>query len=173
MVVRTIRPEEGCRFVIRPNRSLSWRQTKFVYATLAAPCLLVALGFTLMGYWPVLPFAGAEVLALAVGFYLCAMSGRKMEVVRIKDDRIAIEKGRESLRTVCEFKRTWAQIALLPARIEWYPSRLVIRSHGKQVQLGAFLTDGERERLARDLKRAISTEELYSAATVRSEATLV
>ncbi len=173
MVVRTIRLDEGCRFVIRPNRSLNWRQTKLVYATLAAPCLIVAVGFTLMGFWPVLPFAGAEVLALAAGFYLCALSGRKTEVVWIKGDRIAIEKGRESLRTVCEFKRTWAQIALLPPRIEWYPSRLVIRSHGKQVQLGAFLTDGERERLARELKRVISSEELYSAATVEADASLV
>lgn len=173
MVVRSIRQDEGCRFVIRPNRSLSWPQTKLVYATLAAPCMLVALGFTLMGFWPVLPFAGAEVLALALGFYLCGLSGRKTEVIRIREDIIAIERGREMLRTICELKRSWAQIALVPARIEWYPSRLVIRSHGKQVQLGAFLTDGERERLARELKRVISSEEMFSAAAVEAEATLV
>ncbi len=173
MVVTTIRREEGCRFVIRPNRSLSWRQTKIVYATLASLCMLVAIGFTLMGFWLVLPLAGAEVLLLAAGFYLCALSGRETEVIRIKDNRIAVEKGRRGMRTVWELDRVWARIELLPSRIEWYPSRLVIRSQGKQLQLGAFLTDGERERLARALKRAISSEETFSVAAIEAEATLV
>ena len=164
MVETTIRRDEGCRFVIRPNRSLSWAQMKLVYAGLASLCMLVAIGFTLMGYWLVLPFAGAEVLLLAAGFYLCAQDGRETEVIRIKDDRIAIEKGREETRTVWEVDRSWARIELLAPAIAWYPSRLVIRSHGKQLQLGAFLTDGERERLARELKRAISSEETFSTA---------
>jgi uncharacterized membrane protein len=151
MVETTIRREEGCRFIIRPNRPLSWPQTKLVYATLASLCMIVATGFTLMGYWLVLPFAGAEVLLLAGGFYLCALSGRETEVIRIKDNRIAIEKEKH----------------------EWYPSRLVIRSHAKQLQLGAFLTDGERERLARELKRAISSEETCSVAAVEADTTLV
>ena len=166
MVVRTIRRDEGCRFVIRPNRSLSWAQIKLVYAALASLCMFVAMGFTLLGYWMVLPFAGAEVLLLAVGFYLCALSGRETEVIRIKDDRIAIEKGQKGTRKVWELDRSWARIELLPPRIEWYPSRLVIRSHEKQLQLAAFLTDGERERLARELERAISSEETFSTAAV-------
>lgn len=171
MIERTIRRDEGCRFVVRPNRSLSWPQAKRVYLTLASLCMLVAVGFSLMGYWLVLPFAGAEILLLAVGFYLCALSGCETEVIRIKRDRIAIEKGRESMRTVWEFDRAWARIELVPARIEWYPSRLVIRSHGKQLQLGAFLTDGERERLARELKRAISLERTSGAAALEADAT--
>jgi uncharacterized membrane protein len=162
MVETTIRRDQGFRVVIRPNRSLSWAQMKRVYAGLAALCMFVAVGFTLLGYWMVLPFAGAEILLLAVGFYLCALDGRETEVIRIKNDRIAIEKGQERTRTVWELDRRWARIELLPARIEWYPSRLVIRSHGKQLQLGAFLTEGERERLARELKRAISSEETFS-----------
>ncbi len=173
MIVKTIRQEDGCRFVIRPDRSLSWTQTKLVYASVAAVCLLVALGFTVMGYWLVLPFAGAEVLLLGVGFYLCALSGQETEVIQIKNDRIAIEKGGKSTRTVWELDRAWARIELLPAPIMWYPSRLVIRSHGKQLQLGAFLTDGERERLARELNGAITSKESFSAAAVEAEPTLL
>lgn len=173
MVVRTTRRDEGCRFVISPNRSLTWQQTKLVYASLAGVCLIVALAFTFMGYWLVLPFAGAEVVALAVGFYLCALSGRDTEVVSIKNDRIAIDKGRQRLRRVWELDRLWAQIELRPARIQWYPSQLLIRSHGKQLQLGAFLTDQERERLARALKRAIASEEGGCAYRDEGEATLI
>ncbi|MDX1512172.1 MAG: DUF2244 domain-containing protein [Gammaproteobacteria bacterium] len=157
MVLRTVKQGEGCRFVIRPNRSLSWTQTKIVYASLASVCLIVATGFTVMGLWLVLPFAGAEVIALAIGFYLCSLSGKAIEVVSINGNRVSVEKGSTMTHRVCEFERAWASIALLPARIDWYPSRLVIRSHGKQVQLGAFLTERERRMLARELTQAIST----------------
>lgn len=173
MVFKTIRRGEGCRFVIRPNRSLSWKQTKLVYASLATICLVVAAAFTVMGFWLVLPFAGAEVLLLAAGFYLCALSGRVTEVIRIKEDRVAVERRDHRTRESCEFRRCWARIALLPPAIDWYPSRLVIRSHGKQVQLGAFLTDGERKRLADELEQAISSEESFSAGPEESEATMV
>lgn len=159
MVLRTFHRGEGCRFVIRPNRSLTRAQTLIVYLLLASVCLIVATGFTVMGFWPVLPFAGAEVIALAAGFYLCAFSGKTTEVVFVNGNRVAVEKGFTVTRRVCEFERAWAKIALHPARIDWYPSRLVIRCHGKQVQLGAFLTEAERRSLAAELDRAISSED--------------
>lgn len=161
MVTRTIGRGEGCRFVIRPNRSLSWAQTKLAYVTIVSPCLVVAAVFTLTGFWPVLPFAGTEVAALAAGFYLCALSGREVEVVCIKDDCIAIEQGVDSRRKCAELQRSWARILLVPPAVEWYPSRLVIRSRGKQVQLAAFLPESERRRLAEDLAQAISSAESF------------
>lgn len=165
MVLRTFDQGEGCRFVIRPNRSLTGTQTIIVYMSLASVCLIVATGFTIMGFWLVLPFAGTEVIALACGFYLCAISGKTTEIVFVNGNRVAVEKGLTTTRRVYEFERGWAKIALLPARVDWYPSRLVIRSHGKQVQLGAFLTEAERRNLAAELDRAISSEDhSYDAA---------
>ena len=116
MVHKTFRQGEGCRFVIRPNRSLSWPQTKLVCFSLASVCLVVAILFTAAGFWPVLPFAGAEVVALVVAFYLCARSGRTIEVVYVKADRVAVEKGSAGTRKICEFKRPWARVALQPGR---------------------------------------------------------
>jgi len=170
MVLRTFHQGEGCRFVIRPNRSLSWTQTKIVYVSLASVCLIVATGFTVMGFWLVLPFAGAEVIALAIGFFLCALSGKATEVVFVDNDRVAVEKGFTAMRRVCEFERAWAKIALLTARNHWYPSRLVIRSQGKQVQLGAFLAEAERRRLAAELVRVISHEAYTGEATDDADA---
>ena len=117
-----------------------------------------------MGFWLVLPFAGAEVIALGAGFYYCALGGKATEVVSVDDRRVAVEKGTPATRRVCEFERAWAKIALLPARINWYPSRLVIRSHGKQVQLGAFLSEPERRKLAGELGRVITMDKLMIGA---------
>jgi uncharacterized membrane protein len=119
-------------------------------------CLSIASVFAVLGMWPVLPFAGAEVLAVGIGFYLSAVDGRETEVVSVNCDEVAVEKGRRRLRQRWVMQRAWAQIRLLPPRIRWYPTRLVIRSHGNEVELGGFLNEHERRQLAGKLRDAIN-----------------
>ncbi len=61
-----------CHWVIRPNQSLSWRRALQAYAVIALTCLGIGITFALHGFWPVLPFAGLEVVVLGIG----AASGR-------------------------------------------------------------------------------------------------
>ena len=156
MVSSTVDSKRHWQFVIRPNRSLTRRQLQLVFVAIAAFCLGIASVFAVLGMWPVLPFAGAEVIAVGVGFYLSAMGGRETEVVSVRSDRVAVEKGRRQVRQRWELQRAWAQIRLLPPRIRWYPTRLVIRSHGSEVELGGFLNEEERRRLAGELQKAIN-----------------
>lgn len=162
MVSSTVDSNHNWRFVLRPNRSLTWRQTQFAFAILALVCLTIATGFALLGFWPVLPFAGAEVLAVGAGLYLCALDGRATEIVHVTNATVAVEKGRERCTERWEFQRGWTTIRLQSPRVRWYPTRLVIGSHGKEVQLGGFLNDSERVRLADDLRRVVSLGEFRS-----------
>ena len=155
MVSSTVDSKRHWQFVIRPNRSLSQRQLQLVFVGIATFCLGIASVFAVLGMWPVLPFAGAEVIAVGIGFYLSALGGRELEVVSVDPHRVAVEKGRRHVRQRWELQRAWAQIRLLPPRIRWYPTRLVIRSHGKEVELGGFLNEQEREHLAAELQQAI------------------
>lgn len=117
--------------------------------------MTVAIGLALQGFWPILPFAGAELLALAAALYCVAVRGTASEVVSVQAYTIEVEKGRRKLEQRWEFPRAWAQIRLVRPRVAWYPSRLVICSHGRQVELGGFLNEDERRRLASELRRAI------------------
>ena len=156
MVSSTVDSKRHWQFVIRPNRSLSQRQLQLVFVGIATFCLGIASVFAVLGMWPVLPFAGAEVIAVAIGFYLSALGGREQEVVSVGPHKVAVEKGHRHVRQRWELQRAWAQIRLLPPGIRWYPTRLVIRSHGKEVELGVFLNDQEREHLAAALQQAIN-----------------
>jgi uncharacterized membrane protein len=138
------------------HRSLTRRQLQLVFLVIAVICLSIASVFAVLGMWPVLPFAGAEVLAVGIGFYLSAVDGRETEVVSVNCDEVAVEKGRRRLRQRWVMQRAWAQIRLLPPRIRWYPTRLVIRSHGNEVELGGFLNEHERRQLAGELRDAIN-----------------
>ncbi len=156
MVSSTVDSKRHWQFVIRPNRSLTRRQLQLVFMGIATYCLGIGSVFAVLGMWPVLPFAGAEVMVVGIGFYLSAMGGRELEVVSVDRDKVAVEKGRRHVRQRWELHRAWAQIRLLPPRIRWYPTRLVIRSHGREVELGGFLNDEERQRLAGELQQALN-----------------
>lgn len=155
MVSSTVDSKRNWRIVIRPNRSLSRRQLQIVFAIIAVMCLGIASVFATFGLWPVLPFAGAEVIAVGIGFYLSALGGRETEVVSVQSDRVAVEKSGRRTPRRWELSRAWLQIRLLQPRVRWHPTRLVIRSHGKEVELGGFLNEDERRQLEGELRTAI------------------
>ena len=75
-----------CRWIIRPNQSLSWRGLLWIYAVVAVCLLGMSVAFALQGFWPVLPFAGLELLALGAAFYLCLARSQWREIVSIDAD---------------------------------------------------------------------------------------
>lgn len=117
--------------------------------------LAIAVGFAMQGFWPVLPFAGLELLALGVALYVCTMDGHRSDVVSVDTHTVTVEKGRRAPSKTWEFNRAWTQVKLFRPRIVWYPSRLVLRSGGEEVEVGDFLTEDERLRLAKQLREAI------------------
>ena len=138
------------RIIIRPNRSLTWEQTKVVYFCIASYSLAIAGVFAVMGFWPVLPFAGGEIALLGVAFYVNALAGTSVQVVTVDADVVKVEKERPGPRCEWLFQRAWAQVDIHgPAGHG--SSRLVVRSHGIEVVLGEFLPEAERKRLAMTL----------------------
>lgn len=154
----------GCRFVIQPNRSLSPRGLRLFFSVACSVSLAVAIACLLLGAWPVLPFAGVEILLLGVCLYLVARRAKDYEVVAIRDDRVEVRQGSLTKQErSCSFPRAWARASLQRHATGWYPSRLTIRSHGREVEVGRCLNEEERERLARDLSEFIVLNRVYRA----------
>ena len=143
--------------VLRPNLSLSWRQAKIFLAVVALALAALASGFAAVGLWTVLPLAGAEWLALAVSLYLVQRRGhRQMEVISVKGERVAVEKGHGSSRSVRRnFPRGWVRVRLRRPRFRVHPSRLVLTMHAEEVALGDFLAEDERREAADLLRRTL------------------
>ena len=162
------RIEDGSirRIIIRPNRSLTWGQTKIVYFCIASYSLAIAGVFAVMGFWPVLPFAGGEVAVLGVAFYVNALAGTSVQVVTVGGDIVKVEKERPGPRCEWRFHRAWARVD-----IDWSSgarsSRLVVRSHGNEVILGEFLTEAERAQLAATLVDVFGDRDLIGAGRIR------
>ena len=140
-----------CRFVLRPNRSLSWQGSLIFFFSLCLVSGIIAIGLALLGYWLVLPFTGLELLALGISLYVVARRCYQCEVICITGDAVPIEKGIEHPQERWTFSRIWARVVLERYPTSWYPSRLLIRSHGRAVEIGRFLNEEERQRLAGEL----------------------
>lgn len=142
-------------WVLSPTRSLSWKQACQLVAAIALASFAIGFFFLFMGYPLVLPFSGLEALAVAAAFYVVLRDGQNREVVRITDERLVIEKGNQMPEQSFEFSRYWVRVELRPARFRMHPRQLVVGAEGRMVELGRFLTDGERESFAKTLINAL------------------
>ena len=156
MVARQVDDFQGSsRFLIRPNCSLSWRGVVRFYIGMVAVSFSIAIAFALKGAWLILPFAGLEMLVLGAALYLVARRGCRWQTVSIQGDQLEIVEHDSTTARQQIFQRAWAQVRLEQARINGYPSRLTICSHGRAIEIGGYLADKEREHLALELRLAL------------------
>jgi uncharacterized membrane protein len=141
--------------VLRPNCALTPRSATWFFVSICAVASVTAAPFVLRGLWPILPFAGLEMLLL--GWALRAGIGRRhhRQLVTISEDSIAIDSQLPGRREHVVFSRHWAHVRLRRAVSPWHPSRLTIESHGRACEVGTFLTEGERREVAGRLRRLV------------------
>jgi uncharacterized membrane protein len=146
---------EPLRIEICPNCSLSLRGARLFFAATCVVPFGVAGFLAIKGFWPVLPFAGLEMAVL--GWALNTSMERRFhrQTIILTERDVSIES-RERLRSEqVVFPRHWAQVKLRRPAANLHPSRLTIESHGRQCELGSFLTEEERRGLALRLQRLI------------------
>lgn len=128
-------------------------------ALISVVSLLIASVFAFFGAWPILPFAGLELIALFVAFRINRNAISIRETVEIDDHYVRVTVGCKSPGQVCVFKRAWTRVWVIPSQIKSHPSRLLLRSAGQQVEIGRCLSDEERHDLAKRLKSLIERED--------------
>jgi uncharacterized membrane protein len=139
---------------LTPHCSLSVRGAVVFFGTVCLPTFAVAGIATALGFWPVLPFAGAEMLLLAWALHSNMQRRFEHETIDISDAEVVIRYSRgEPARVV--FPRHWAQVKIRRPYSPLHRSRLVIESHGRAYEVGKFLTEEERRQLAAALRLQI------------------
>lgn len=136
---------------LRPHRSATTRGIDIVIALIAVMSFGAGIAFVSLGAWPVTGFLGLDVLLLWIALRLNHRAGNARETVDMREDVLRVVRvdawGRRKEWT---FSPYWAQVVLDEDR-----RALIVRSHGTEAAIGAFLTDGEREDLLRALRRAL------------------
>ncbi len=117
---------------------------------------VIGIGFLQTGAWMVLPFAGLEAVVIGTVFYFFVYRhSNDHEVVIVEGNIISIIKQDGTSRSRHEFQRYWTKVNLQPSGHEWYPSRLLLRSHGRFVELGTGMTEKDKLALVEKLRNMI------------------
>ena len=146
---------EPLRIEICPNCSLSVRGALAFFAGLCGVSFGIAGILALQGFWPVLPFAGLEMALLGWALKVSLARRFHRQTITVTDSDVSVESRDGSRCAQVVFPRHWAQVTLRHPESRLHPSRLTIESHGRQCELGSFLTEEERRGLALRLQRLI------------------
>lgn len=142
-------------FELSPNCSLTPGTASLFYLSILTVSLSIAGAFAAAGFWPVLPFAGLELLALAAALRLSLRRGRVREFIRIDERSVVIAAASPNRTVEFRFARPWTRVELRAGAAPTWPSRLLVGAMGRTVEVGAFLTESERRRLGARLAELI------------------
>ncbi len=141
--------------ILTPHRSLSQRGFVILMSVICAVSFTAGLAFLLMGAWPVVGLLGLDALMIYIAFKINFRSARLYETVTVTPDELLVE--RVSPRGDAQrwrFQPAWLQVLMDdPPRHE---SQVMLRSHGRKLVVGSFLTPEERRDFANALKQALA-----------------
>jgi uncharacterized membrane protein len=138
-------------FHSRPRCSLTCAQECGFFWSLVVLSFGLAIGFAAMGFWLILPFAGLEIGLLAWALEALRSREANFETLTIDGDDVVLEwrsRGREGRR---EMNRQWVSVQCNCST----PGRnclLCLRSHGRETEIGLYLSDEARLKLAATLR---------------------
>jgi len=105
------------------------------------------------GFWPVLPFAGLEMLVLGWALAISLRNRHVVQRLAFSDNEIRFDAPSAGSVEHLVFPRHWAKATLRAPHSALHPSRLLIEFHGRACEIGGFLSDEERRGLAARLKQ--------------------
>jgi uncharacterized membrane protein len=140
---------------LRPNRSLSPHGFRLLMLGLAVVSFISGVAFVSMGAWPVFGFFGLDVLLLYWAFKASYRSGNLYETLRLTEDTLEVRRIHPSGGSqVWRMRPHWLRV-LIDEPPEHH-SQLVLRSHGRDLTVGSFLTPEERAEVASALRDALA-----------------
>lgn len=143
-------------FIISGNNSLSLQGNIVFIFFIALMSLTIAALFLLKGYWIILPFAGFEMILLAVVLLYCCHNNSLYEKIQIFEDTVNISSKYRQNRGEFKVKKYWASVILSKPKLKGHSHKLFIRSKGREMEVGIMLEDAERLKLARMLNDSLS-----------------
>ena len=141
--------------LLYPHRSLS--QRGFFILTIGTFTIVAAYGglFLFLGAWPIFGFLGAEWLLFWWLLRTHFRGDRRAERIRLYADLLVLQQidGR-GLVAESTFEPYWLQVVLKERGFE--DPALLLRSHGRAVEIGTFLGAGERRQFAEQLQTVLT-----------------
>jgi uncharacterized membrane protein len=153
-MVNTHHYDNHVQIELLANRSATWREAKILIAVIATFVFTIALAWTWVGVWIILPFAGAEVGLLALLMYQVNLNCYQKQIITISRQSIGFECGIKKPVFRWQFPRNATHISVLEPETQFDRPRMVLTDNNISIQLGEFLNQQDCQLARESFKRA-------------------
>jgi uncharacterized membrane protein len=142
------------RAILLPHRSLGRKGFIILMSVVSGVSFLTGLAFYMLGAWPVMGFCGLDVLLIYGAFKLNYRAARLHELVELSESELRLTRVYPSGRSQSwTFNPYWVRLEL--EEYDTQADRLSLRSHGRVLTFGNFLSDDEKRGFAETLRAAL------------------
>lgn len=141
----------GVQWLLKRNCSVTPAQLLGLFVSLSAVSLAIATFFWIQGATLIMPFAWAELIALAIAFTLYARHARDGERIFLQGGQLVIELETAGRLERAEFNREWVRVE--PKNGDG--SLIEVSGQGRSVRVGRHVRPELRPALAREIRFAL------------------
>ena len=145
---------------MRPRRSADPRVAYAFCGILGVVWFTAGVFFTMFGGWPILGFFGAEFIFIAGMVHVFIKRTEISENIEITRETVTLTQRDLSGVRTSNFHAYWAQIEYSGSATE--NGTLEIRSHGKAIEIGRFLSAHEKQRMADELSHVLACQRRHT-----------
>jgi uncharacterized membrane protein len=130
---------------------MSWLGSIYLLMLITLCLMVVAIGFSLVGAWPVIIFAIATIICLSLGFQHAWKMSSDYERLTIQDEKLSLEYNEGAQVRRQELNAHWVRVSMdnMP---DGNCRRLALLAHGKEISFGRHLCDETKRRVGLLLK---------------------
>ena len=140
--------EDGTTMVrLSPNRSASWFESKIFLAIMCVPMFIIAIGWTILGAWPILPFAGIDFLLLAYVTYRVCYRSYQHDWIKVEKDKITVHNGVGDKASEQVMLRSHTNLYVKKPVKPMDLIQLRLADHKTDLKIGEFLNQEDREQV--------------------------
>jgi uncharacterized membrane protein len=145
---------QNFRAILLPHRSLGRKGFIVLMSVVSGISFLTGLAFFMLGAWPVLGFCGLDVLLIYGAFRLNYRAARLHELIELSENELKLTRVYPSGHSQSwTFNPYWVRLEL--EEHETRANRLSLRSHGRVLTFGSFLSDDEKRGFADAFRAAL------------------
>jgi uncharacterized membrane protein len=138
-------------WLLKRNCSLTPRQLAKAYLLLCCGSFSVAVAFTLQGLWIVLAFSLVEMALVGAALLHYSRHALDREHIALTERCLLVERVLGERVEQVRLDPHWTRITVPESRRDL----IELESKGTHIAVGAFVTDDQRQRIARELRREL------------------
>ena len=136
--------QSDTKIILSPNRSASMRQTQVVIVAVSLFVLMIGVGWSFVGGYLVLPFAGLDVGLFAYFMYKVCNQTYEKQVITIGDNHVLIETGKHCVERTFKLERPEVFILVAEPEKPTEPIELSLSDSKSRFELGSFLNHSDK-----------------------------